>query len=38
MIDHMGFRVRDLAASRRFYDACARALHLQTIDNTDESS
>jgi catechol 2,3-dioxygenase-like lactoylglutathione lyase family enzyme len=37
MIDHMGFRVRDLAAARRFYDACARALDLQTADNTDES-
>ena len=37
MIDHMGFRVRDLAASRRFYDACAQALGLQVIDNTAES-
>ncbi len=36
MIDHMGFRVRDLAVSRRFYDACAAALGLQTIDNTEE--
>jgi catechol 2,3-dioxygenase-like lactoylglutathione lyase family enzyme len=37
MIDHMGFRVRDLAASRRFYDACTAALGLQTIDNTADS-
>jgi catechol 2,3-dioxygenase-like lactoylglutathione lyase family enzyme len=37
MIDHMGFRVRDLAASRRFYDACAHALGLQVIDNTADS-
>jgi catechol 2,3-dioxygenase-like lactoylglutathione lyase family enzyme len=37
MIDHMGFRVRDLAASRRFYDACAKALNLATIDNTEDS-
>jgi catechol 2,3-dioxygenase-like lactoylglutathione lyase family enzyme len=37
MIDHMGVRVRDLAASRRFYDACAAALGLQTIDNTSDS-
>ncbi len=37
MIDHMGFRVRDLAASRRFYEACARAIGLQVIDNTGES-
>ena len=35
MLDHMGFRVRDLAASRRFYDACAKALGLETIDNTE---
>jgi catechol 2,3-dioxygenase-like lactoylglutathione lyase family enzyme len=37
MIDHMGFRVRDLAASRRFYEACAQAIGLQIIDNTAES-
>jgi catechol 2,3-dioxygenase-like lactoylglutathione lyase family enzyme len=37
MIDHMGFRVRDLAASRRFYEACAGAIGLQVIDNTEES-
>lgn len=37
MLDHMGFRVRDLAASRRFYDACAAPLGLATIDNSDES-
>jgi catechol 2,3-dioxygenase-like lactoylglutathione lyase family enzyme len=37
MIDHMGFRVRDLAASRKFYEACARAIGLQVIDNTAES-
>ena len=37
MIDHMGFRVRDLAASRRFYNACAQPLGLQVIDNTAES-
>lgn len=37
MFDHMGFRVRDLAVARRFYDACAAALELQTIDNTPES-
>jgi catechol 2,3-dioxygenase-like lactoylglutathione lyase family enzyme len=37
MIDHMGFRVRDLAASRRFYEACAQTIGLQVIDNTAES-
>jgi catechol 2,3-dioxygenase-like lactoylglutathione lyase family enzyme len=37
LFDHLGFRVRDLAASRRFYDACAKALGLATIDNTPES-
>jgi catechol 2,3-dioxygenase-like lactoylglutathione lyase family enzyme len=37
MIDHMGFRVRDLAASRRFYEACARPIGLRVIDNTDDS-
>jgi catechol 2,3-dioxygenase-like lactoylglutathione lyase family enzyme len=37
MIDHMGFRVRDLAAARRFYEACASAVGLQVIDNSSES-
>jgi catechol 2,3-dioxygenase-like lactoylglutathione lyase family enzyme len=37
MIDHMGFRVRDLAAARRFYDACLTPLGLQAIDNTEGS-
>jgi catechol 2,3-dioxygenase-like lactoylglutathione lyase family enzyme len=37
MIDHMGFRVRDLAVARRFYEACARAIGLQVIDNSGES-
>ena len=36
MIDHMGFRVRDVAAARRFYDACLAPLGLQAIDNTEE--
>jgi catechol 2,3-dioxygenase-like lactoylglutathione lyase family enzyme len=33
----MGFRVRDLAAARRFYDACTAPLGLATIDNPAES-
>jgi catechol 2,3-dioxygenase-like lactoylglutathione lyase family enzyme len=37
MIDHMGFRVRDLAKARRFYDACLPPLGLQAIDNTPTS-
>jgi catechol 2,3-dioxygenase-like lactoylglutathione lyase family enzyme len=37
MLDHMGFRVKDLKAARRFYDACTNALGLVTVDNTDES-
>jgi catechol 2,3-dioxygenase-like lactoylglutathione lyase family enzyme len=37
MLDHMGFRVRDLAAARRFYDACTAPLGLATIDNSAES-
>ena len=37
MFDHLGFRVRDLAEARRFYDACAGALGLQTVDNGPES-
>ncbi len=37
MIDHMGFRVRNLTASRRFYEAVAAALGLAVIDNGDEA-
>lgn len=37
MFDHIGYRVRDIAASRRFYDAVAEALGLTTIDNTETS-
>jgi catechol 2,3-dioxygenase-like lactoylglutathione lyase family enzyme len=37
MIDHMGFRVRDLQAARRFYQACTQALDLQIMDNTVDS-
>jgi catechol 2,3-dioxygenase-like lactoylglutathione lyase family enzyme len=37
VIDHLGFRVRDLAAARRFYEAVARAVGLSVIDNTPES-
>jgi catechol 2,3-dioxygenase-like lactoylglutathione lyase family enzyme len=37
MIDHLGFRVRDLAEARRFYEACAGALGVAVIDNTAES-
>lgn len=37
MFDHIGFRVRDLAAARRFYDAIAEALGLATADNTSTS-
>ena len=37
MIDHIGFRVRDLAASRRFYEACTQAIGLQVIDNSADS-
>lgn len=37
MFDHIGFRVRDLAAARKFYDAVAEALGLATIDNTETS-
>ena len=37
MLDHMGFRVRDLAAARRFYEAAAGALDLSVIDNTPDS-
>lgn len=37
MFDHLGFRVRDLEASRRFYDAVAQSLGLSTIDNSETS-
>ena len=37
MIDHFGFRVRDLARARFFYDAILRPLGLQAVDNTKES-
>ena len=37
MLDHMGFRVGDLAAARRFYDACTKPVGLKTIDNSAES-
>ena len=37
MIDHLGFRVRDLAAARRFYEATMPALGLSVIDNTATS-
>jgi catechol 2,3-dioxygenase-like lactoylglutathione lyase family enzyme len=37
MINHMGFRVRDLQAARRFYDACAGALGIAVIDNGPEA-
>ena len=37
MIDHMGFRVRDLATARRFYEAIAAELGLEVIDNGDTS-
>ncbi len=37
MIDHFGFRVRDLARARAFYDAILRPIGLQAIDNSDES-
>ncbi|MDQ0072326.1 catechol 2,3-dioxygenase-like lactoylglutathione lyase family enzyme [Variovorax boronicumulans] len=37
MIDHIGFRVRDLHASRRFYEAVAASVGLQVIDNSDTS-
>lgn len=37
MLDHIGFRVRDLKASRRFYDATMQALGLALIDNTETS-
>jgi catechol 2,3-dioxygenase-like lactoylglutathione lyase family enzyme len=37
MFDHIGFRVQDLNASRRFYDAAMAALGLSVIDNTATS-
>lgn len=37
MFDHMGFRVRDLAAARRFYEAVAPPLGLHVVDNTANS-
>ena len=37
LLDHFGFRVRDLAAARRFYDAIAKPLGLTTADNTADS-
>ena len=37
MLDHIGFRVRDLAAARRFYDAAMAPLGLQVADNTATS-
>ena len=33
MLDHTGIVVTDLARARRFYDAIAKALGLQTADN-----
>jgi catechol 2,3-dioxygenase-like lactoylglutathione lyase family enzyme len=37
VIDHFGFRVKDLKAARRFYDATMKALGLGVIDNTETS-
>jgi catechol 2,3-dioxygenase-like lactoylglutathione lyase family enzyme len=37
MIDHFGFRVRDLTRARVFYDAILPPLGLQAIDNSQES-
>ena len=37
MLDHTVIVVTDLARARRFYDAIAAALGLQTIDNGDEA-
>ncbi|ODT66965.1 MAG: hypothetical protein ABS75_25640 [Pelagibacterium sp. SCN 63-23] len=37
MFDHTGIVVTDLAKARRFYDAIAAALELQTADNGPES-
>lgn len=37
MFDHIGFRVRDLAAARRFYEAIMPPLGLQVADNSENS-
>lgn len=37
MLDHTGFVVTDLKRARGFYDAVARALGLQTADNSEQS-
>jgi catechol 2,3-dioxygenase-like lactoylglutathione lyase family enzyme len=37
MIDHTGIVVTDLKMARRFYDAIAEALGLQTIDNGEDA-
>ena len=37
MLDHMGFRVGDLQAARRFYDAAMKATGLEGADNTETS-
>ncbi|RHW17077.1 VOC family protein [Sphingomonas gilva] len=37
MLDHFGFRVADLARSRRFYDATMGAIGLAVIDNSPTS-
>jgi catechol 2,3-dioxygenase-like lactoylglutathione lyase family enzyme len=37
MLDHLGFRVKDLGAARRFYENAVAALGLQVIDNTPTS-
>ena len=37
MLDHTGIIVSDLTAARRFYDAVAEALGLQTASNSPES-
>jgi catechol 2,3-dioxygenase-like lactoylglutathione lyase family enzyme len=37
MIDHFGFRVRDLERARLFYDAVLPPLGLQAVNNTAES-
>lgn len=37
LLDHMGFRVRDLVSARRFYEAAAQAVGLAVIDNSPTS-
>lgn len=37
MFDHTGFVVSDLVTARRFYDAVAHALGLQTVDSGPEA-